>query len=385
MNSDPIQVLHVLGRLNRGGAELRTLELMKNMDRMRYKFHVCCLSGLPGELDGEVRSLGGEVHLLPLGISFPAKFRRLLRDGHFGAVHSHVHWPSGYIVRLAAQEEIPQRICHFASTWDGKREGLARRLRNRLLKEFVERYATDIVGVSEGALAANFGPGWPQDPRCRVIYRGIEVERFREAPDRAGMRAEFDLPPDAFVVLHVGRMDPPKNHERLVRIFERFLRLTPNAYLLLVGAVREPIASRVRQMADQAGVSDRIRYAGIRSDLPRLLKSSDLMIFPSLWEGLPGSVLEAVAAQLPVLATDLPGIREIAQYLPGLLTMSLDLSDDLWAEAALDLQSRTGICTPDILLGSPFSMERSVAASDELYCSGGLRQQATSTAVECRV
>lgn len=359
---------------------MRLLELMRNMDQKRYKFHFCCLSGLPGELDEEVRSLGGEVHLIPLGVSFPGRFRKLLRNGCFRTVHSHVHWPSGYIVHLAAQEGVPQRICAFASTWDGKQMNFVRRMRNRILKHWVDLHATDIVGVSEGALDLNWGPEWSQDPRCRVIYRGIEVSRFRIPPDRTGMRAEFGIPEDAVVVIHVGRMDPPKNHERLLCIFERFFRNVPSAYLLLVGAIREPIESAVRRTVEQAALSDRIILAGVRVDIPRLLKASDLMIFPSLWEGLPGAVLEAVAAKLPVVASDLPGITEIARYLPGVRAMSLDASDEEWAAAALNFQSlpNTSTCTEEALLSSPFSMQHAVASSEQLYLSRqvGLADQA---------
>ncbi|MGA3317066.1 MAG: glycosyltransferase [Candidatus Korobacteraceae bacterium] len=342
---------------------------MRNLDWKRYRFDFCCLSGLPGELDGEIRSLGGVVHLIPLGILFPGRFRKLLRNGGFHAVHSHVHWFSGYILRLAAKEGVPQRICQFASTWDGKRAHLLRRLRNRIFKRWVELHATDIVGVSEGALSANLGPEWSHDARCRVIYRGIDVSRFRIRPDRTGIRAELGIPQDAVVVIHVGRMDPPKNHERLLCIFERFVRMVPGAYLLLIGAVRDPIESSVRRIVERMAISERVVFAGVRADVPRLLRASDLMIFPSLWEGLPGAVLEAVAAGLPVLASDLPGINEIARYLPGVRTMSLELSDEKWAIAALDFQSYRdpGIRTEEAFSKSPFSMGHALASSEQLY------------------
>lgn len=370
-----IKVLHVLGRMNRGGAEMRTLELMRNLDRDRYRFEFCCLSGLPGELDGEIRSLGGVVHLIRLNILFPSRFRKLLTHSGFHAVHSHVHWSSGLILRFAAQAGVPQRICQFASTSDGKRAHPLRRLRNRIFKRWVEVHATDIVGVSEGALSANLGPEWSDDSRCRVIYRGIDFSRFRIRRDRPGLRSEFGFPQDAFVVAHVGRMDPPKNHDRLLRIFEQFVRVVPSAYLLLIGAVHDPIESSVRRFVEHSGISDRVAFAGVRADVPRLLNASDLMIFPSLWEGLPGAVLEAVAAGLPVLASDLPGINEIARHLPGVRTMSLELPDEEWAAAALSFRSYRdpGICTEDVFSKSPFSMKYALESSQELYSYRSIR------------
>jgi glycosyltransferase involved in cell wall biosynthesis len=364
-----VKILYVLGRMNRGGAELRTLELMRSMDRRRYGFEVCCLSGLPGDLDGEVRSLGGTIHLMPLNARFPGRFGSLLREGNFQTVHSYVHWFSGYILRLAAQAGVQQRVCHFASTEDGKGAHFVRRIREHILKRWVNAYATDIVGVCEGVLTSNIGADWPRDVRCQVIYRGIEISRFHVPSDREGVRAEFGMPEDAVIVAHVGRMDPPKNHERLLFIFERFARMTPGAHLLLIGATHDPIASRIRRIVDRMALGKRVMFAGVRSDVPRLLRASDLMIFPSLWEGLPGAVLEAAAAELPVLASDLPGTKEIGRYFPGVRTMSLGLSNEEWATAALEFQSnrvRT-LPTEETFLASPFSMRCAVERSERLY------------------
>jgi glycosyltransferase involved in cell wall biosynthesis len=364
-----VKVLYVLGRMNRGGAELRTLELMRSMDRKRYRFEVCCLSGLPGDLDGEVRSLGGTVHLMPLNARFPSRFGSLLREGNFQTVHSYVHWFSGYILRLAAQAGVQQRVCHFASTEDGKGAHFARRIRKHILKRWVHAYATDIVGVCEGALTANIGPEWPRDVRCQVIYRGIEISRFQIPSDREGVRAEFCMPEDAVIVAHVGRMDPPKNHERLLFIFERFARMAPRAHLLLIGATHDPIESRIRGMVDRMALGKRVMFAGIRSDVPRLLRASDLMIFPSLWEGLPGAVLEAAAAELPVVASDLPGIKEIGRYFPAVHTIPLELSNEEWATVALEFQSNRVRTFPaeEPFLTGPFSMRYAVERCERLY------------------
>jgi glycosyltransferase involved in cell wall biosynthesis len=373
---EPMRILHIFGGMNRGGAEMRTLELMRNLDTRRYRFEFCCLSGLKGELDEEIRFLGGAVHLVRFGLGFAGKFRKLLRSGDFQAVHSNVHWPSGYLLRLAAKEGVPQRICHFRTTWDGKRAQVTRQFRNRVLKHWVELYATDIVAVSEGALTANMGPFWSLDARCRVIYSGIELSRFQIPPDRVGVRAEFGMPQDAVVVVHVGRTDPPKNHERLIRIFHQLANAAPNTYLLLVGARRDPIESRIRGMVEQMKLGDRVVLTGVRADLPRLLRASDLMIFPSLWEGLPGAVLEAVAAGLPVLASELPGTSEIARYLPAVRTLPLERSDEGWAAAAIEIQScrGRGIQTEEAFLKSPFSMRNAVKSYKQLYSSPGVRR-----------
>jgi glycosyltransferase involved in cell wall biosynthesis len=93
------------------------------------------------------------------------------------------------------------------------------------------------------------------------------------------------------------------------------------------------------------------------------------MIFPSLWEGLPGAVLEAATAELPVLASDLPGTKEIGRYFTNVRTMPLELSDEDWAAAAVRLQSNLGrhLPTQDAFFVSPFSIQYAVASSERLY------------------
>jgi hypothetical protein len=112
----------------RAGAELRNLDILRNIDRGKFVLHYCVLSGLPGELDDEIRDLGGEVHCCGLGPSFAARFRRLLRAQAYRVVHSHVHSSSGYFLRLAYACAVPVRVAHFRSTSDGRRPTLRRRL-----------------------------------------------------------------------------------------------------------------------------------------------------------------------------------------------------------------------------------------------------------------
>jgi len=370
-HSGAIKILHVLGRMNRGGAETRLLDLMRHIDRSTYKFEFCCLSGLPGELDDEVRSLGGNVHLLKLGTSFPFDFRKLLRRSGFRVVHSSVHWPSGYILRLAAAERVPLRVCQFASTNDGKKLSPLRRLRNKVLRKWVDSYATNILGVSEGTLTANWGPEWVEDCRFQVVYRGIDTSTVENAGRSDTVRRELGVPQDATIVIHVGRMDSPKNHPRLIAIFGRLLKQLNNAYLLLVGAIREPVYSEIVRLVGQYGLGSRVIIVGVRDDIANLLHASDVMIFPSLWEGLPGAVLEALAAGVPVLASDLPGIEEIAVHLPGIRTMSLDRSDEEWAAAAAHYRQYFSdpVDFRGVLEASPFTMRRAVQAYERLYSS----------------
>ena len=332
-----IRVLHIFGRMARGGAEMRTIDVMRNIDRDRFQFNFCTLSGQPGTLDDEIVEMGGEVYPCPLGIDFISKFRQLLRKQRFDVVHSHVHMFSGLIMKLAASENVSMRITHFRSMQDGSGNGLRRSVQRRIMRHWVDKYATDILAVSEGAMSNAWSKDWQSDKRCRVLYNGIDTSKYSGIAEHDAIIAEFGIPSDSRVLIHVGRADLPKNHIRLISIFNELLKHEPDAKLLLVGRFESEIGQMIKDKVAQLGISESVVFAGERADVPQLLKVSDLLIFPSLWEGLPGAVLESCATGTPVLASDLPSVVEISSYIPHVHYLSLEKSDADWAAAAGDL------------------------------------------------
>ena len=341
--SRPIKILQVLGSLDRGGAEICALEILRHVDRRHFESHFCVLSGLPGVLADQIRAAGGQVHLLARGRSgFAGRFRALLAKHRFDAVQSQVLYYSGFLLRLAAQCRAPIRTAVLHSSHDGRRSGPGRWLYRRLMRRWIDRYATDVVAVSEGAMAGAWREDWKSDPRCRVIYNGLDLRPFDAPVDVEQVRREFALPGHAPLYVHVGRMRKAKNHLRLLSIFAEMLRRQPAARLLLVGEGGNRIERDVRRRIAELGIADHLTVCGERSDVPRLLKAAAALIFPSRWEGLPGAVLEACAAGTPVLASDLPGVREIAARLPRVRCLSLEAEDACWARALQEVSATAG-------------------------------------------
>lgn len=366
------KILHIFGRMQRGGAELRTLEVMRALEPGAFRLDFGVLSGLPGELDDTIRAMGGAVHYLPLGPRFPLQFCALLRRERYDAVHSHVHYASGAILRLAALCKAPVRIAHFRSSSDGRGDGRIRQALRWVLRRWIDRYATAIPAVSESAMVAAWGEHWRDDRRCRVIYNGLDPARFDGIPDHEAVRGEFAIAADHTLYLHVGRLDPPKNHARLIEIFAAIAERNPAARLLLAGRGGNAIDAALQRRIVALGLTGKVVFAGERQDIVRLLLAADAMIFPSLWEGLPGAVLEACAAGLPVLASNIPVIREIAPYLPALTPYDLAAPNDSWAEMAEQL-ARAG-AHPAIrernraqFAASRFTLDQCVAAHRALW------------------
>ena len=312
---------------------MRILDLMRRLPSNRFVFEFCSLSGQCGELDEEIRALGGKVHYCTLrSIFFPFTFWRLLRSGHYVVVHSHVHYFSGCIIMMAHLFGVSGRIAHFRSSSDGKMPTVTRRIQTVLMKYWITRYASHILAVGQDVMEASWGMDWSKDDRFIVIPNGLNTTPFESPVDPIGVRREFGMPDHCRLIVHVGRMSLPKNNIRLSSILGGCLAANTNLFALFVGKESEGIKDAMILRLRECGVIDRVRFAGVRCDVPRILLGSDLLLFPSLWEGLPGVVLEACAAGTPVLASDIPGIQELASVFPCIQMLNLKAPDFKWIQ-----------------------------------------------------
>ncbi len=346
-----MKILHVFGRMTRHGAQLRTLDItalgraqqrgLAGSAPQRHDF--CSLSGAEGELDSVVRSQGGEVHYVPVySLKFPVQFFRLLRANNYDVVHSHVHYSSGIIVLIAKLAGVRGRITHFRNTTTGVGASLLARIASTFKMFLISRLSTDILAVSKSSMTAAWGDRVRDDPRCRVVYNGLAQKPRDHHADRQSVIEELGLGADARIVMHLGRFDPQKNQMKCVTVFQKLLDGDPNYVLLFAGDTNgleyEPITVFIREH----GLQDKVRFLGIRDDPLRLLSAADLMLFPSRWEGLPGTVLETLSVGTQVLGSDIEPIKEVSTVTDGVSYLPLDADDERWAAQAELLIKATG-------------------------------------------
>jgi glycosyltransferase involved in cell wall biosynthesis len=358
----PLKVLNVLGRLERAGAELRAVELAESFapDRVRSDFVV--LTGLDGVLDERVRDAGGRVIKCRLDRRFPGAFLRLLRAERYDAVHSHVHFFSGVILTLARVAGVRRRVAHLhTARVNDRTDTLARRAQLAFCRGLLRLNATAIVAAGEGAMESAWGRGWSADARCRVVYNTVRSDRLpASAPSRAARPT----------LINVATLKPLKNQLRLIGVLSRLIATLPDAQLLLVGKEDPEYGAAVRRAAATAGVAGHVQMVGEVDEPMSWLARAHVMVLPSIWEGLPCAVLEAAAVGTPVLASDLPGTREIARHFSHVHLIAADADDETWAAAAARL---IGGGAPDateaaaLLAQSPFVFERSCEAHYEVW------------------
>jgi conjugative relaxase-like TrwC/TraI family protein len=172
-----------------------------------------------------------------------------------------------------------------------------------LSQRFIRRYATAGIACSQAAAQALFGAAWRSDPRWRVVYYGVDFKPFGEVVDSASVRAELNIPRGAFVIGHVGRFEPQKNHEFFLQVAAEIVRREPAAHFLLIG--EGSLQPAVRRQAERLGIADRVIMTGVCSDVPRLMRGAmDAFLFPSRYEGLGLVLVESQAAGVPCFFSD---------------------------------------------------------------------------------
>jgi len=371
----PIRILHVVGGMNRGGIETWLMHVLRNIDRKRFQMDFLVHTNEPCAYDEEIRTLGSRI--IPcLSPSRPwlyaRNFNQILREhGPYDVVHSHVHYFSGYVLWLAKQGGVPVRIAHshLDSSPLEAEAGWLRRLYLAGMKTSINRNATLCLGCSQLANLDLFGHDRKANLHSQILYCGIDLTPFQGPIDAFDTQTELGIPADAFVVGHVGRFQEQKNHRFLLEIFAEVFKREPQSYLLLVG--EGPLRSSVEQQASQMGLRDRIIFAGSRSDIPKLmLGAMDVFLLPSLCEGLGLVLIEAQAAVLPCVLSDV--IPEEADVVhPIMQRLSLLKPANVWADAVLaasdNLSAFNKVDALAIVEKSSFNIQMGVKRLAEVY------------------
>ncbi len=371
----PRRILHVVDEMARGGITTWLMAVLRKSapEDMQMDF-VVHLPGR-GSYDDEASAMAARV--IPCtsyrnSRLYARDFNRILTEfGPYDAVHSHCHFFSGFVLFLAKRQGVPARIAHSHSDTSAARSrpGIGRRVYWRVMRTFMNRYAT--LGLAPTARAAQdlFGTAWRWDPRWRIFPCGIDLEPFERSYDKTEVRSEFGIPDSYPVVGHVGRFTAPKNHTFILDVFSAAVAMESRLRLLLIGD--GPLWEAVKREALRRGLQDSVIFAGSRQDTARLLSAGmDLFLFPSLSEGLGLALVEAQAAGIPCLASDaVPEEADVVR--PLVRRLSLSLPATVWARELIEALRRPSPVTPEealnMLAGSRFNILNTLEELLRLY------------------
>lgn len=375
-----IRILHVLFVLDSGGIEKYLIDVLRHIDRDRFHLDfVAHVIPAASPYIEEIRSLGSQVILCPdprQNLRHPWQyihaFNQILRQyGPYDIIHSHTGFFDGVVLRLASKAGIPIRITHTHTDTAAimGRGGFVRRIYYTLMKSWVNRYATVGLGMRQNLIADMFGLVRDADPRWQVIEYGIDLTAFQVQIDRTMMRNELGIPQDAFVIGHVGRFSGEKNHQFILDVAAQTIQREPKMYLLLVGDGSQ--RPTIEQKAVKLGLSDRVIFTGVRSDIAQLmLGAMDVFLFPSLYEALGFVRLEAQACGLPCIVSDtVPEEGDVVKSLVQRISLSQPAS--VWSEMILNTRHTKARITQsealDLVKQSRFNIQNCIKNLEKLY------------------
>ena len=304
----PIDVTLAITDLDVGGAERALVALALGLDRRRWSPSVVALGG-EGELAGSLRGDGIEVVCLGVNPRRPLRAVGKL-VGTLRRLRPRIVQSFLFHANLAAKLAAPMA----GRPWVVGGLRVAERQKNwhLTLDRLTSRLSAGSVCVSEGVRRFSIREGRLDPGRLIVIPNGVDVARFDSAAPVD--RGSLGVPPDAVLALYVGRLDPQKGLDTLLEAAALVARTRPDWHLAMVGD--GPLRSSLLERADdRPELTGRVHWLGRRDDVPGLLKTADLLVLPSLWEGMPNVVLEAMAAALPVVATAVEGTEDLV--IPG--------------------------------------------------------------------
>ena len=343
MLGNKIVVLQVIGEMVMGGAESRIMDLLRALDPEKVHYDFLVFNPKEQHYDKEIEARGSRVYRLQPRFKIYNYFSFCKALNAFFAEHPEIDIVQGHMTSTAAiylpiakKHGVKCTIAHARSA--GVDPGLKGMLTKWLRRDLYRK--TDVCfACSKEAAISVFGRPKYEKGEVRILPNAVELGQYQEADEMEAhaqvIKKKYDLQ-NAFVIGHVGRFHYAKNHVFLLEVFQEIRKKKGNAKLLLVGDGDTMPA--VKEKTEQLGITDHVIFTGMQKDTAGYYRAMDLVVFPSHYEGLPGTVVEAQAAGLPVLMSDT--VTDQVAVTPLVECFSLQKSAAEWAEEALALYDR---------------------------------------------
>lgn len=327
-----IKVLHVIGAMDRAGAETMIMNYYRAIDRNEIQFDFLVHTDRHCDYDDEIEALGGKIYRLPCFtglnyLQYKTACRRFFAEHpEIDIVHGHIgSCASVYLPEAKRNGKIT--ICHsHRSKGSLSPAEMAFRLATFQNKRSADYY----MACSEQAGRDRFGSNMVEQDNFFILKNAIDLERFDSTEEQRLAAKKLLGISEKPVFGHVGRFTEAKNHPFLIETFRKITETLPDAQLLLVG--RGENEGEIRKLVEEEGLGSSIHFLGIREDVSTVMAAMDVFLFPSLWEGLGIVAIEAQASGLPCVVSD--GVPSEAAILPSTKRLSLTSATE-WAQEAL--------------------------------------------------
>lgn len=356
----PIRILQIIPSAYQGSGILQVvLNWHRHIDKTKVQFDYLFSKPTENSAQKEIENLGGRICELPHPYKHPVQFLcksyQFFKKGRYHTVHSHMTNLNLIFYPLAKWFGAKNIIQHAHGTkWSDKK---LNGWRNYLMLHAVWSLITHKLACSQ--LAGEF---WYKKD-FMVINNGIDVEKFVYDSDiRTAKRKELGIE-NNFVMGHVGRFSPEKNHNFLIDILEQLLKQEPSAKLVLVGS--GSLQEKVRSLAMAKELQDKVLFLGTRKDMLELIQTFDVFVLPSFHEGMPVVAIEAQASGLPCVFSD--SITAEVVLLPTACMLPLKAGSKIWADKILSLRGTKRSCGVENVKKRGFDIQQIAQQMKDFY------------------
>lgn len=338
----PLRVLVLDTVMDRGGAETMMMNYLRHFDRSKVTYDFLVNRDYRAAYEDEIEALGGRIYrMCPMYPQYFGRYKREFRDflkqhPEYQIIHSNLEERSYFPLRVAAEQGIPVRIAHAHNRPVGFN---LKSIFREYFRMRLPKYVTHMFAC--GTEAGNWLFG--EKNRGRVIQQrnAIDTSAYRyDSAVAKQVREEFGVnDPNTFVLGHVGRFFPQKNHAFLIDIFAEVHKQHPNSVLWLVGGgeLNDELKNQIKAKVNELGLTDAVKFLGVRSDVNRLVQGMDSFVLPSLYEGLPVTMIEAQSSGLPCTISD--RVPKQCDVTGNVQIIGLDDTPSQWAKKILDQYS----------------------------------------------
>jgi glycosyltransferase involved in cell wall biosynthesis len=335
MDNKQKRLLCIVGGMNAGGAETFLMKIYRKLDKTKYQMDFYVASQDEGYYEKEILSMGGKIfRSIPKTQGFIKSFialKNTVRNEKYDYVMRVSQHSLSTLDLLAAKLGGARKLIYRSSN-TGTGGGKLNKFLHILFNWLSISIPNIKIAPSTEAAEFMFGKNCVENGKARIIKNAIPVEKFLFNQDKRDMiRKELRFE-NKFIIGHVGRFNQQKNHSFLIDIFARIIKKQPNSLLVLVG--KGELEIDIKKKIESLGLKDMVLFTGVRSDIEDILMSMDVFVFPSFFEGMPNTVIEAQATGLQCVISDRitseAGITEVIDYLP------LEKSAEEWAEKILE-------------------------------------------------
>ncbi len=362
-NKKRINVLHVVGGMDMGGAETFLMNVLRAIDGdYRYRFIFLCFDDRLYDYENEIKAIGGKIVRTPdvkkVGpLKHIRQIQKIIADEDIKIVHSHTYYNSIFPLIAARKSNVKVRVTHSHNVQSELSPSLLKKAYFTLSAFVIGRYSTEFVACGNDAGIQLFG----KKP-FTVIHNGINIDDFTFSySSREYYRKKLNIPNDAIVIGHVGRLEPVKNHEFLIDIFYALTKLETNSHLLLIGSGSQQ--DNIKQKIKALGINKQVSIINKSHEVNKLYSAMDLFAFPSLFEGMPVALVEAQANGLKCLISD--EIDKSINLTDNTVFYSLSRTARQWAAKLYDMKNSDQRTVE--LKNDSYNISNLVKSTEKLY------------------